>query len=203
MKDLEGNQDRGSESVEIEHVELDRLLARYSLPVQKGFAASIMKTIEIEDKALDRALARDFVKVREKFVDQIMACLPEPSWQRSSRERRSAKQWLVAAAIAIALASVGGLLLRSDPATSSVLGSVAALGDLVVGTLLAGASLLQASWSGLRTTVGGAMAESPSSFVALGFAVVLLNLLLFRLLRRRHAAVGGRVAATVVHRDDR
>ena len=132
-----------------------------------------------------------------QFVDQIMACLPEPSWQRSSRERQIAKQWLVAAAIAIALASAGGVLLSSDPATSSVLGSVAALGDLVVGTLLAGASLLTASWSGLRTTVGGVMAQSPSSFYALGLAVVLLNLLLFRLLRRR------RVAATVAHRDDR
>ena len=167
MKDLEGNQDHGSEAVEIEHVELDRLLARYSLPVREG------------------------------FTDQIMACLPEPSWRKSSRGRQSAKQWLVAAALAIALASVGGLLLRSDPATSSVLGSVAALGDLFVGALLAGAGLLQASWSGLKTTVGGAMAESPSSFVALGLAVVLLSMLLFRLLRRRRAA------ATVARRDDR
>ncbi len=197
MKDLEGHQNQGGEAVETEHIELGRLLARYSLPVKKGFAASITKTIEIEDKALDGVLARDLVTVREKFADQIMACLPEPSWQRSSRERQSAKQWWVAAALAIALASVGGVLLSSDPATSSVLGSVAALGDLVVGTLLAGASLLTASWSGLGTTVGGVMAESPSSFVALGFAVVLLNLLLFRLLRRR------RVAATVAHRDDR
>ena len=105
--------------------------------------------------------------------------------------------------IAIGLASVGGLLLRSDPATSSVLGSMAALGDLVVGTLLAGASLLQASWSGLRTAVGGAMAESPSSLVALGLAVVLLNLFLVRLLRRRRAAVGVRAAATIARRNDR
>ena len=173
MKDLEGHQNQGSEAVETEHIELNRLLMRDSLTVREG------------------------------FVDQIMARLPKPPWQPSIRERRSTKQWLLAGALAIALASVGGLLLRSDPATSSVLGSVAALVDLVVGTLLAGAGLLAASWSGLRTTVGGAVAESPSLIAALGLAVVLLNLVLFRLLRRRRAAVGGRAMATVERPHDR
>ncbi len=132
--------------------------------------------------ALDRLLASDRIMVREGFADGIMACLPEPRWQPARR-----MPWLIAAILVVALGVVGSLVVGSDAGARSALGTVAAMGDLFVSSLVAGAGFLAASWSSLGSFARQSFSTSPSSFVALGIAVLALNVLLFRVVRRRAA----------------
>ena len=80
-------------------------------------------------------------------------------------------------------------MLAADPASGSIVGSLAAIGDLVATTLVAGAGLMSASWSGLRTVFSSAFGQSPVTLIAFGVLVVALNGLLIRLLRRRAVRV--------------
>jgi len=131
---------------------------------------------------LDRLLAGERIAVRQGFTAEVMARLPQPSWAK-----RGSRVWWVAAAVAVVLLTAASWLLARDPGSRAVFGSLAAIGDLLVTTLVVGAGMLSASWSGLRTLFGDAFGQSPLTLAAFGLLVVALNGLLFRMLRRRTA----------------
>ncbi len=130
---------------------------------------------------LDRLLAAYCIPVREGFAELVMEALPEVA-----HSHRKVGLWAAAIALLIGFAGGGAWLLGTGGSASAV-GSVAAIADLFVTALLAGAGLLSASWSGLSTTLKTAASDSPSFLLVLGFAATTLGFVLFRLLRRRRA----------------
>jgi anti-sigma factor RsiW len=122
------------------------------------------------------------IDVQHDFQRRVMAALPAAGW-----ESRPARAWLVPAALAVGLLAGAALLLGGGglAAPGAVVGTAAALTDLFLAALLAGAGLLAASWRGLGMAVADLFAGSLASVFAFGAGVLFLNLILLRLLRRR------------------
>lgn len=134
--------------------------------------------------SLDRTLAASRVEVDEELAEEVMAALPTVGWESSHP-----KSWIAALAIvallgAAAAAVMGSTAARLEPA-APFLAAVVAVFDLFRSSVLAGAGLLTASWSGLGIALGSLLETSKWNLAAFGVLVVALNVLLFRLVRRR------------------
>ncbi len=150
-------------------------------------------------KSLHEDLALSRVGVREGFCDDVMAALPSAAWEPAGRQRWSAA--LVAAAVLVALS---GLLLSISGTSGPGTGLLAALGEFFRTTAITGVGLLGASWRGLGLALQKGLESSPATIALFGLGVLALNVLFFRLLRRRSRA--GRLAherATAGDLDDR
>jgi len=138
---------------------------------------------EFEDlRSLHQALAASRVEVRPGFRSQVMASLPVASWEPAGRQG-----WGLAAAVTVALAAVSAVMFGLSgvgQGSGPVLGVVAAIGQALQASLVTGAGLLGASWRGVGLALGELLSVSPLTTVAFGVAVLALNLLFFRLLRR-------------------
>jgi anti-sigma factor RsiW len=135
-----------------------------------------------ELKAMPQTLAKSRVEVDPGFQSRVMDALPVAAWEPAGRQG-----WGLAAAIAVALATVSALLFGLSGAgqgAGPVLGIVAAVGQALQASLVTGAGLLGASWRGVGLALGELLTVSPLTTVAFGVAVLALNLLFFRLLRR-------------------
>ena len=146
-------------------------------------------------RALDREMAASRIEVGEDFREEVMEALPTVGWESSHP-----KSWVAALAIVLVLAAgaaavAGSTAARLDPA-APFLAALAAVFDLFRSSVVAGAGLLSASWTGLGIALGSLLEQSVWNLVAFGVVVLGLNVVLFRLLRRR----GDRAAAVPVHR---
>jgi anti-sigma factor RsiW len=133
-------------------------------------------------RELRHAIEASRVEVRPEFTTRVMEALPVASWERAGRQG-----WGLAAAVVVALAAVSTVLLGTAGAaggTGPVFGVVAAIGQMLQASLLTGAGLLGASWRGVGLALQEILSVSPMTSVAFGAAVVAINLLFFRLLRR-------------------
>ncbi len=134
----------------------------------------------VEMAALHSELAAGRVAVREGFREGVMDALPSASWEPVGHQR-----WSLAAAAAAVLVVVSGLLLSLGGAPATGTGLLGALGDFFRTTAIAGVGLLGASWRGLGLTLQKGLESSPATVALFGLGVVVLNVLFFRLLRRR------------------
>lgn len=135
--------------------------------------------------ALHRLLAQDRIEVRAGFAARVQAALPTAPWQRSKRA------WLLPAGLVAGFGAAAALVLggAGAPAPEGALtGTAVALFDFLATTFLAGAGLLAASWRGVGMGLEELFAQSEANLVVFGVAVGCLNLLFFRMLRRRRAA---------------
>ncbi len=129
---------------------------------------------------LHSELAASRVAVREGFREGVMEALPSASWEPAGRQR-----WSVAVAAAAVLVVVSGLLLSLGDTSVPGTGLLAAMGEFFRTTAIAGAGLLGASWRGLGLALQKGLESSPATIALFGLGVVALNVLFFRLLRRR------------------
>lgn len=135
-----------------------------------------------ELRELHRALEASRVEVRPEFRSQVMEALPVAAWEPAGRQG-----WGLAGAVAAVLALLSALLFGlggTGQGAGPVLGIVAAVGQALKASLVTGAGLLGASWRGVGLAIGELLSVSPLTTVVLGVAVVALNLLFYRLLRR-------------------
>jgi anti-sigma factor RsiW len=134
---------------------------------------------------LHELLVADRIAVAPDFGERVMASLPVAPWQRSV----GASTWLLPAALVTLTGIAAALLLGSSwLAGHPVLGLFVVLFDFLQATTLAGAGLLFASWRGIGFGLGEVFAGSPAALGVFGVAVLLLDLLVLSLLRRRRPA---------------
>jgi hypothetical protein len=142
---------------------------------------------------LGETLAAARVAVRPDFRSQVMAALPDAGW-----EARARRAWLLPAALVALLAGAAAALLGFGAARLEPLPAMAGAARAVVGllgaALEAGAGLLGASWRGIGLGLASLLSDSPLVWGVLAFGVLCLNLLFFRLLRRRRPAADPAVA---------
>lgn len=138
---------------------------------------------------LDRLMAEEPLPVRASFRREVMAALPAAGWEgRSPR----AWTWPVAAMLAFGVAAaalLGASSTRMAPGASFVT-ALAAVADLFLTGMLAGAGLLSASWRGLGLVLDRAL--TPSSTAAFTLLVISIDILLLSLVlkkRRRSKAL--------------
>lgn len=142
------------------------------------------------------ALASSRIDVDAGFEARVMNALPIPSWAPVRKQG-----WGVAVAAAVVLTVLSGLIFSLSGAGSvadPVLGIAGAARDLLVASMLTGAGLLGASWRGLGLALQQLFAVSPWGVAIMGIGIVALNVLFFRLLRRRSVGF-----ATSRHDDSR
>ena len=137
-------------------------------------------------RLLETTLAESRVEVDESFEADLMAAMPTVGWESSHP-----KSWIAALAIvlllgAAAAAVMGSTAAKLEPA-APFLAAVVAVFDLFRSSVLAGAGLLTASWSGLGIALGSLLETSKWNLAAFGVLVLGLNVLLLRLLRRKSA----------------
>ena len=133
------------------------------------------------------------VDVREGFRESVMRSLPAASWEPVGRQG-----WGLAVALAAILAVVSATLMTlvgTSPGGPG-LGVLAAIGGLIKASVLTGAGLLGASWRGVGLALQQALDASPLTLVLFGVAVLTLNLLFLRLLRRRSSTSRVAVASS-------
>jgi len=127
-------------------------------------------------RSLFAQLERVRVEVRPDFADRVLAALPK---------RRPLWSWGIAAGLLLAFALSGVALLAASGLGGGSLGLFAAVGDFLATTLLAGAGLLGATWSGLGGAVREWLGPSPLNWAIAAAVMLSLILLLASLLRRR------------------
>lgn len=133
------------------------------------------------------------IAVREGFAEGVLARLPDVSWSR-----RRVPWGLVAACTAVVMMAVATILVSGSDAGSGV-AAVDSLVELLATGLMAGAGMLAATWGGLRTTVGGALRESPGTTLAVSVLLIGAAFALVRLVGQRREAM----ARSSNSRDDR
>lgn len=135
-------------------------------------------------EALHHAFDEARIDVRPDLRERVMAALPSAG-RRAAPVRTG--PWVAAALIA-ALGTLSALLLgaTSDPGLP-LLGAAAALVEMGTATLVAGAGLLGASWSGLGMAVGELFRSEPAVLVVSAVLLLLLSGLVVSLLRRPRA----------------
>ncbi|HVS12394.1 MAG TPA: hypothetical protein VMV46_00590 [Thermoanaerobaculia bacterium] len=130
-------------------------------------------------RALFSQLESARVTVKPGFADGVMARLPR---------RRRAFSWVLAASLLVLFAA-GGLGLLRLAGVGGSLGVLSALGDFVATSLVAGAGLLGATWSGVGAAVREWLGPSPVTWGIAAAVLVSLGLLLLSLVRRRVPAL--------------
>ncbi len=153
--------------------------------------AAVAASPELQAEALRTSRLHDLLREsrvvpREGFRAQVMARLPaHPAWAPAPAVSGAAR-WRLPVAALLFLAVAAALLIGLDPrgmeSAASASGLIAAIGGMLSSTLLAGAGLIGASWRGVGMALGEALTLPQQ--VVFGVAVVGLNLLLFRLVRR-------------------
>lgn len=138
-----------------------------------------LRRVREELADLHQALASSKIEVAPGFVERVMAALPAAPWRRSSR-----RSWGVAAA-AVAMLAVASSLLVGGGSSGPLLGVFGAIGQMLQASVMTGAGLLGASWRGVGLALQEVLTVSPGTMVAFGVVVAGVNLLFFRLLRRR------------------
>lgn len=149
--------------------------------------------------ALHGMLADSRIEVRPGFTHEVVSALPPAAWER----RRA---WRLPLALAAGLGVAAAVFLAfAGGGDSGAFGTIAAIGDFFQVTLLAGAGLLGATWSGVTLAVDELFAGKRSMIVALVVGVIFLDLLFLRMLRRRSARspAGEKDAADVAREHDR
>jgi hypothetical protein len=139
-------------------------------------------------------LQRDVIPLREGFRAEVLSALPAAPWA-ATRRQRSHGSYRWAAALLVALAGFSALLFTVAGAGASPggpLSAVAAVADLLVVSLVAGAGLLAASWSGVGMAVGEVLSASPGTLVGAALLLSFLILLLYTLVRRPRTAAARR-----------
>jgi len=138
---------------------------------------------------LHEALDEATIPLREGFHAGVMAALPAAPWQRATRRRGS---YRLAAALLVALAGLSAALLAlagAEVAPGAPLAAAAsAVVDLLAVSLVAGAGLLAASWSGVGLAVGEIFSASPGILVGCALLLTFLVLLLATMVRRPRTA---------------
>jgi predicted anti-sigma-YlaC factor YlaD len=134
-------------------------------------------------EALDGLLHRSRIEVRKDFRSDVLAALPATGW-----ESRAPRSWVVPLAAMILLAAGATFLLSSGSTTLPPgFSALAAVGEMVQASVLAGVGLLDASWKGMGFLVGR-MISSPVGFGAFGLLVLSVNLLVVSMIRKRRSA---------------
>ncbi len=129
---------------------------------------------------LHEAMDKDKVEVPEGFTGRVMEGLPAASW-----EAAPASSWLMPLAAMLLFTLGASLLLGSSGlAESPIFGTGFALFDFLQTTTMAGAGLVVATWKGAGFGLEQLFAESGVNMVVLGAGILMLNLLLFHMLRR-------------------
>lgn len=128
------------------------------------------------------------VDVRPGFASEVLSALEPAPW-----EARTLRAWRLPFAIVLVLAGVaaaifGGAAAELDRGAGGF-GALVALADLFATAATAGAGLLAASWQGLGLGVAEWLGASKLNAAAAVGAVVGINYLLLRALRRRPARV--------------
>lgn len=146
-------------------------------------------------RALDSKLAESRLEVDGEFKSDVMAALPTVGWESSHP-----KSWIAALAMVLLLgtaaaAVMGSTAARLEPA-APFLAALVAVFELFRSSVLAGAGLLTASWTGLGVVLESALESSTWNLVAFGVLVLGLNVFLLRLIRRRPQ---GQAAASTRH----
>lgn len=144
---------------------------------------------------LGRMIASTRVTVRPEFHREVMAGLPAAAW-----EVRQDGGWRMAAAVAAVLLILsvglvglaGGGLVTAGP----VAGLLAAVGGLLQSSVLLGAGLAAASWTGAGLAVGSLFTESLGSTLAFIGLVIGLDAIFLMLLFGRP-----RLRAAAAHED--
>ena len=143
---------------------------------------------------LGRLLDTSRVAVRPDFHRQVMAGLPAAGW-----EVRQAGGWQIAAAVAVllmvmavGLVSLAGGGLETAGPVASLLGAV---GGLLQSSVLLGAGLAAATWTGAGLAVGSLFTESLGSTLAFIGLVVGLDAIFLMLLFGRPRSRVAPVAA--------
>jgi len=140
---------------------------------------------QLQSLVADMEAAR--IPVREGFQAQVMAELPSAAW-----EARAARSWRVPVALLVALVGSLVALARWAPegfqAQGPLAGTLAAVGDLLVVSVLTGAGLLGASWKGLQAGAVELFTTSPMTAMGLIALVLGLNIFFFLGLRSRRKA---------------
>lgn len=135
-------------------------------------------------EALAARLAAGKIALRPDFKASVMAALPPAPW-----ESRSRRAWRLPAVLLAGLAVAAALLAgvaAADPAPlSGPLSALSALGEVFAAAIAAGTGMASASWRGVGSAVGEWLAASRLNQVAALLLLVGLNLLAFRLIRRR------------------
>lgn len=156
---------------EAEERELGALLSRGD-----GYAA--------EDRKMERLnglLTASRVTVRPGFREQVMAGLPPAAW-----EVRRRGGWGMAAASAALLFVVAMLLVAlsggNTGSAGPVVGLLGAVGGFLRGSMIVGAGLLTASWTGAGLAVGSLLAGSTKTLLAFLAVVVGLDAVFLMLL---------------------
>jgi hypothetical protein len=139
------------------------------------------------NRQLRAALDSARIAVRPDFATAVMAALPAAGW-----EARSPRTWAMPLTLfgllgAAAAAVVGIEAARLQP-SGPLASAFSALADLFGAALLTGGGLLGASWRGVGMAVREVVGDSTGSLVALGALAVGLNLIVWRLARRRAPA---------------
>ena len=139
-----------------------------------------------ELQRLHQALLSCRVEVAADFSERVMAALPAAPWRRSSR-----RSWGLAAAAVAVLAVASSLLVgvgASAIGTGPLFGLFGAVSQMLQASVVTGAGLLGASWRGVGLALEEILSVSPATMVAFALVVAGVNLLFFRLLRRRVGA---------------
>ena len=139
-----------------------------------------------ELQGVHQALLSCRVEVAAGFLEGVMAALPSAPWRRSSR-----RSWGLAAAAVAVLTVASSLLVgvgSSAVGAGPLVGVFGAIGQMLQASVVTGAGLLGASWRGVGLALEEILTVSPATMVAFGVVVAGINLLFFRLLRRRIGA---------------
>lgn len=130
-------------------------------------------------RSLMALLEESRIEVGADFADSVMRRLPR---------RSSSLSWWLAAAAVVVLAALAGWMANAAGTDWSVLEDLAAVGAFLSSTAVAGAGLLGASWSALRSDIVNWLLASPVNLGVAICALLATSSLLVALLRRRSAA---------------
>jgi len=140
------------------------------------------------DLRLREAFRDGCVAVEADFTDRVMNNLPSTGWEA----RHPARWWVAVGLLAVLSGAASSLFgfgaARISPAPS-FLSAFETVIDLLVTSLVAGAGLLNASWTGLGLVARELFSGSPVHVGAFAVLVVGLNFLLWRLIRSTRSAV--------------
>ncbi len=189
---------------------LQALLAEHLVDVRSGFASGVLAAVRSEEAALDALLAQDRVEVRSGFAEDTAAAAValeiEPAIEpllaaarvpvrdgfadevmdrvaAGASSERAWMAWGLAAAALLAVSS--GLLMAGSGGSEGFLG---ALASALSATLLAGAGMLGATWSGVGAAMDAWLGASLATWAVASLVTAGLVFLCARTVRRAKRA---------------